>query len=327
MAADNGNRHDREKDTIPTLLLKTRSTPNDSYQEYFEAARPQSRNCQPVFVPVLEHQLHTPNLESFKQLLDRKLALENELSETSYGGLVFTSQRAVEAFAKILEERLLRGQLPWPYLADIPIYTVGPATTRALQAIRTNQPLQIFGEDTGNGEALAHFILDHYAEWYRAHSKSRPLLFLVGEQRRDIIPKTLMDSALPEPRRIRVDELVIYGTGIMESFPQDFARELEQTEGYDVRWIVVFSPTGCEAMLRALHLLDENTGKIKTGERGGGCGIRKGKRRTYIATIGPTTRDYLRKTFGFEPDVCASKPSPEGIGEVISMFMRDLDAT
>jgi uroporphyrinogen-III synthase len=144
----------------------------------------------------------------------------------------------------------------------------------------------------------------------------------VGEQRRDIIPKILMDPSLSDDRRIQVDELVVYGTGVMESFEEDFTRLLQETEARDIRWVVVFSPTGCKAMLCALNMLDSETGRVKTEERGGGCGNRKGRRKTYIATIGPTTRDYLRKTFGFEPDVCAEKPSPEGIGEGVRKFMQ-----
>ena len=147
---------------------------------------------------------------------------------------------------------------------------------------------------------------------------------VVGEQRRDIIPKTLMDPALPENKQIPVDELVVYETGVMETFEHDFGRLLQDTGNREVRWVIVFSPTGCEAMLRALNMLDPEMARVKTGERGGGCGNQKGigRRRTYIATIGPTTRDYLRKMFGFEPDVCAGKPSPEGIGEAIDTFME-----
>jgi uroporphyrinogen-III synthase len=201
------------------------------------------------------------------------------------------------------------------------VYTVGPATSRALRSIPQNPPLNIFGSETGNGEALAHYILDHYADWYSHHQVKPPLLFLVGEQRRDIIPKTLMDPNLPAHKQIIVEELVVYETGVMESFEQDFDKFLQETEGRDIRWVVVFSPTGCEAMLQALDMLDVGTGKIKNGERYGAYEIRKGRRKTYIATIGPTTREYLRKTFGFEPDVCAEKPSPEGIGEAIEKFM------
>lgn len=167
-------------------------------------------------------------------------------------------------------------------------------------------------------------MLDHYGEWYSSLSSNPALLFLVGEQRRDIIPKTLMDTSLPARRQIPVHELTVYKTGVMESFAKDFSQIFTATEEVQVRWVVVFSPTGCEAMLRQLGMLDENTGRVKSGERGGGCGVRKGRKKTYIATIGPTTRDYLRKTFGFEADVCAARPTPESLGEGISGFMQGL---
>lgn len=132
-----------------------------------------------------------------------------------------------------------------------------------------------------------------------------------------------MDPTLPAEKRVQVDELVVYGTGVMESFEQDFARLLGETEGR-MRWVVVFSPTGCEAMLRSLNLLDPRTGKVRKevaslGEKG----IGEQGHETYIATIGPTTRDYLRKEFGFESHVCAARPSPEGVEEGIREFLRN----
>ena len=159
-------------------------------------------------------------------------------------------------------------------------------------------------------------MLDHYGEWYKDHKIKPPLLFLVGEQRRDIIPKTLMDPALLEDRRIQVHELAVYGTGVMESFEQDFSKLLRETQSRTQRWVVVFSPTGCEAMLRALDMLDSKTAKVKSGDH-------LKRRDTHIATIGPTTRDFLRSQFGFDPDVCAEKPSPEGVENAIRKFLRE----
>lgn len=142
-----------------------------------------------------------------------------------------------------------------------------------------------------------------------------PLLFLVGEQRRDIIPKTLMDNQLPQDERIQVDEVVVYGTGVMESFPQDFQDCLVASRKSSMTWIVVFSPTGCDAMLKGLGILDDATGKAKAKDPA---------RTTYVATIGPTTRNYLQRTFGFEPDVCAEKPSPDGVLDGILQFVSQL---
>lgn len=194
----------------------------------------------------------------------------------------------------------------------MPIYSVGPATTRALKAIAQQPPLSIFGEHTGNGDSLSQFMLEHYGKWYEARPEKPPLLFSVGEQRRDIIPKTLMSSELPTERRIQVDELVVYGTGVMGSFVDDFSQSLSDTSASRMRWVVVFSPTGCDVMLAGLGLLDGTTGK----------GRDLHARSTFVATIGPTTRDYLIRTFGFEPDVCAAEPSPEGIRRGIVEFIE-----
>jgi Uroporphyrinogen-III synthase len=169
-------------------------------------------------------------------------------------------------------------------------------------------------------------ILEHYNGLYSPESKitKPPLLFLVGEQRRDIIPRTLMDETLPSRDRIHVDELVVYETGVMDSFETDFARAVERGRrfvsgdvegGEKVMWTVVFSPTGCDAMLRVLDL---SPGSATTS------GDVEGKRGEFVTTIGPTTRDHLRSKYGFDPHVCAEKPSPEGVGGGIEAFMERL---
>ncbi|KAK7931972.1 uroporphyrinogen-III synthase [Apiospora marii] len=295
-----GNSHQ-----TPVLLLKTKSGPTDAYEELLSAPR-DGFNFEPTFVPVLQHQFEEGGLKTVRELLqDRRI---NKGQDAAFGGLIFTSQRAVEAFGKLVEEG--QGDESWPHLQDVPFYSVGPATTRALKAIHQSPPLQIFGEHTGNGDALAHFILEHYGEWYSDRPAKPPLLFLVGEQRRDIIPKTLMNPDLAADKRIDVTETVVYGTGVMESFPKDFQEVLRQTSNRTMRWVVVFSPTGCDSMLRGLDMLG----------KGGQVGGLPRQRSTFIATIGPTTRDYLKRTFGYEPDVCAEKPSPEGVWEGITRF-------
>lgn len=175
-------------------------------------------------------------------------------------------------------------------------------------------PLQVFGSHTGNGAALAKYMLQHYAERYASRpQKLPPLLFLVGETRRDVIPKTLMDLALPAERRIPVTEMVVYGTEEMRSFPADIVRVLGETQPCPARWVVVFSPTGCDSLLCAMGVLDPDTGKVRPGARDDGG-------TTFVATIGPTTRDHLR-SFGFEPHLCAETPTPEGVRDGIVEFM------
>src|SRR5881398_1848841 len=73
----------------PVFLLKTKSSPHDGYEEYFSV----SGRYDPIFVPVLEHRFHDANLRTVRDLFISG-AVGRE-----YGGLIFTSQRAVEGFA------------------------------------------------------------------------------------------------------------------------------------------------------------------------------------------------------------------------------------
>ncbi|KAG6006106.1 hypothetical protein E4U21_007403 [Claviceps maximensis] len=301
---------------VPVLLLKTKSTPSDSYEETLSAHSFSNSSCingrlDPRFVPVLRHRFDDEGIREIQSLLlNRKISRR---ADAKYGGMIFTSQRAVEAFAQVVQDG--KGQdMEWPHLQQVPIYSVGPATTRALRAIQQQPPLQIFGEGTGNGEALAKYILEHYKKWFSDHLTLPPLVFLVGEQRRDIIPRMLMDTGLTLDRRIQVDEVVVYGTGIMESFSAQFKAVLMETSHAPERWVIVFSPTGCDSMLHVLGLLDPDSGMMDLTRRDG---------KTFVATIGPTTRAHLVNSYAFEPDVCAETPSPDGILRGIIDFSSD----
>ena len=92
---------------IPVLLLKTKSSPTDSYEEQFRAATVAAddggRSFEPYFVPVLQHRLEEAGMNTVRQLLKEQRI--GGLATSSYGGMIFTSQRAVEAFAKLVGER------------------------------------------------------------------------------------------------------------------------------------------------------------------------------------------------------------------------------
>lgn len=175
---------------------------------------------------------------------------------------------------------------------------------------------------------LSARILEDYNNTYpggEAEGKL-PLLFLMGKLHSDVIPRTLGDERLPAEKRIGIDEIVVYETGVMESFEGEFEgfikrflvdsqlQEQGTRESNDRRkkiWIVVFSPTGCDAMLRVLNTLLPTTGGDETR-----------RKRYYIASIGPTTRDHLISKYGVEPEVSAEIPSPEGVGEGIRAFLE-----
>lgn len=86
----------------PVLLLKTKSVPGDAYEELFSAP-PDGVSYEPSFVPVLKHQFGNDGMAKVRSVLQSRAISTEEGS--AYGGLIFTSQRAVEAFTKLVEER------------------------------------------------------------------------------------------------------------------------------------------------------------------------------------------------------------------------------
>lgn len=314
-------------DQIPVYLLKTKNSPTDSYEEYFEKL--ENGKYKPIFVPVLEHMFRDDALRNLRRSAERfafaagseadarRKATNNPAKR--YGGIIFTSQRAVDAFA-ITISKLHPDKIDGMFDKNMPLYVVGPATATSVKSL--GLPCPVYGAHTGNGEALADFILEwHYTlprEVTHLNGRKLPLLFLVGEQRRDTIPKTLQSEELPYHEQIQVVELVVYETGEMATFEEDYTSLIRQAKAAKVKkqWVVVFSPQGCEAMLSGLGWLDEKSGIFNSGLKE----VVGGPMKTRIATIGPTTRDYLKEELGFEPDICAEKPSPEGVGEAILDF-------
>lgn len=109
----------------PIFLLKTKSTPHDGYEEYFRD------RYEPVFVPVLEHRFHDENLKLLREYFLSEQAFLSSPSSSSpssstpgsstgrrrrrrYGGIIFTSQRAVEAFTHVVTEEVGGKQLSTP---------------------------------------------------------------------------------------------------------------------------------------------------------------------------------------------------------------------
>lgn len=395
----------KTRNHVPVLLLKTKSQPEDTYEECFlrngstadssdTAASEQSLTFEPHFVPVLEHARHTSTLVHLKNLLQT-----GELKQ-KYGGMVFTSQRAVEAWTEVVDDveaddsafqnrgstshgAAKDGSAHDPFagletLTPFPLYVVGPATERALQSlterydhavtganaktIYAHLNTSIHGAHTGNGANLASYILGHYNQFHREHwfnyfeaprlpfipllgmssenygrkrldgndprLTKKPLLFLVGEQRRDIIPKTLQEHA-EGADKIVVDEVEVYRTEIMPSFDSDLKNiieRLDQDQSDDVRAVVVFSPQGSDVMLRRIGYLDSND---RPAERAKRREWKQGKTgnespRWLLVAIGPTTRDYLRDRLGVELDVCAQKPTPDSLREGIETFLKEM---
>lgn len=94
-------------DKTPIFLLKTKSVPGDAYEEFFSSP-PDGPSFDPSFVPVLEHRFDEEGMVKVRNALESRAI--STADDAAYGGLIFTSQRAVEAFTKLVEER--RGETP-----------------------------------------------------------------------------------------------------------------------------------------------------------------------------------------------------------------------
>jgi len=171
-------------------------------------------------------------------------------------------------------------------LRGMTVYTVGPATALAITKLQFST---IVGADTGNGAALANLLVQTF---HRDESGTntptetlprQPLLFLVGDKRRDIIHKRLAAENIP------LEELTVYETSIASTFDEELDRVLEDNTDGAIEWIIFFSPSGAEIALNKLKKLPQ---KVKVG------------------TIGPTTEEYLRKEWDLIPDVVSAKPEP-----------------
>ncbi|EPY53312.1 uroporphyrinogen-III synthase Ups1 [Schizosaccharomyces cryophilus OY26] len=241
------------------LLLKTQSNPVDPYVDAFKQYQ---RNT--FFLAVLQHQ---PVNESI---------LQTRLSQllSNYCGLIVTSQRVSETLSAALKQ--LDESTQNTILSSIPVFTVGPATDDSIRRLGFQQT---FGRGCGRGEILADLI----QVWYQSTCQSKPLLFLVGEKHRDIIPRKL--------GKTRIEELVVYVTQELEQSQSQVVEIIEKHPEID--WIVVFSPTQLCSQIASLS--------------------RK------LATIGPTTGNYLQK-LGIEPNLVSSAPNPVSLASDINEY-------
>jgi uroporphyrinogen-III synthase len=170
-------------------------------------------------------------------------------------------------------------------LRGMTVYTVGPATALALTKLHFST---IVGANTGNGTALANLIVRTFQRdgMNGVHAElppQLPLLFLVGDKRRDIIPRRLAAENIP------LEELTVYESTIASTFSKELDNVWKDTTNGDIEWIVFFSPSGAEVALKKMKQLAR---KIK------------------VATIGPTTEEYLRKEWNLIPDMVSAKPEP-----------------
>lgn len=211
-------------------------------------------------IPVLEFDFVNPD--------GLREALEHP---NNYDGLIFTSPRAVDAIGEAM---------PWLPSENVlwhnkSVYAVGSGTAEALRSIGFEPD----GEESGSAETLANII--------SKRSFDRPLLFLSGDRRRDVLPTRLRSAG------IQIEELCVYEN--RSRSPVGWPTEQVPD------WVVFFSPSGFEA------IREEWEERLR--------GVR-------IAAIGPTTAEVLGSA-GVVVATVAGEPSPRALVEAL----REYDAS
>ncbi|AET40624.1 uroporphyrinogen-III synthase HEM4 Ecym_6242 [Eremothecium cymbalariae DBVPG len=245
------------------VFLKNKTIPEDKYQEQFE-----SKGFNTHFVPLIQH-THLPNqaLELFKN--------KEYLSDLKH--IIVTSQRTVECLYEEVIPSLSSDEKS--KLFNKTVYVVGPATQEFMT--RCGFKYVRGGSETGNGNLLADFIIKELLV-DKTPTNWNPLLFLVGEIRKDTITKKLTSAGL------NVQEVVTYKTQPLEDNYERFKQVIT-----DSSWVVIFSSQGTKEIVQYVK-----------------------DRRIKIASIGPSTAKYLLDS-GLEPEVVSKNPDPVSLYESI----------
>lgn len=103
---------------------------------------------------------------------------------------------------------------------ETPFYVVGHATEKVLSSCSDLPlaPSKILGAESGNGEALAHFIVSDCSN-QDPDTERPPLLYLTGDKNRETLPQILNDAGLS------CAKLQVYETGVVNNLIQ----QLEST--------------------------------------------------------------------------------------------------
>ena len=225
------------------------------------------------FVPALSHVLVN---------VDKLSSLIASGNDGRYAGIIFTSQRAVEAWTAAADSA--DGSIESSSWTTTPHYAVGPATAAALSGLpgHVRPPSYLIrGTDSGNAENLAALIVEQGTA-----SQSLPYLYLVGDKRRETISSVLFSNGL------KISELHVYTTAPAEAFDTAFKEVVQQSRGKRIEWLVFFSPSGVKLALPLAKSL--------------GLEPR-------LAAIGPTTRAYLENEARVTVDAMADKPDAEAL--------------
>ncbi|XP_036191548.1 uroporphyrinogen-III synthase isoform X9 [Myotis myotis] len=205
-----------------------------------------------------------------------------------YGGLIFTSPRAVEAVELSLEQdgksEVWKKSLRETWNAK-PVYVVGNATASLVKKLG----LEAEGESSGNAEKLAEWICSR-------EPPALPLLFPCGALKGEVLPQMLKDKGIP------MESIIVYRKiphpGIQVNLDSYYSKQ-----GIPAS-IAFFSPSGLTHSLKHVRELS-------------GSSIEQIK----FAAIGPTTARALAAQ-GLPVSCTAESPTPQALAAGIRTALQ-----
>lgn len=205
-----------------------------------------------------------------------------------YGGLIFTSPRAVEAAELSLEQdgesEVWKKSLRETWNTK-PVYVVGNATASLVKKLG----LEAEGESSGNAEKLAEWICSR-------EPPALPLLFPCGALKGEVLPQMLKDKGIP------MESIIVYRKiphpGIQVNLDSYYSKQ-----GIPAS-IAFFSPSGLTYSLKHIRELS-------------GSSIEQIK----FAAIGPTTARALAAQ-GLPVSCTAESPTPQALAAGIRTALQ-----
>lgn len=205
-----------------------------------------------------------------------------------YGGLIFTSPRAVEAVELCLEKdnktEVWKHSLREKWNAKS-VYVVGNATASLVNKIG----LDTEGANSGNAEKLAEYICSR-------ESPALPLLFPCGTVKGEILPKMLKDRGIP------MESITVYQKiphpGIQVNLNSYYSKQGVPAS------ITFFSPSGLMYSLKHIQELSgDSIDRIK------------------FAAIGPSTARALTAQ-GLRVSCMAESPTPLALAKGLQVALQ-----
>ncbi|XP_069467601.1 uroporphyrinogen-III synthase isoform X2 [Ambystoma mexicanum] len=260
---------------MKVLLLKDPKDNETGSDPYIEELK--SHGLEATLIPVLSFEF--VSLQSFFAKLSHP---------EHYGGLIFTSPRAVEAVKLCLAEN--DKKKAWIQLKETwnskPVYVVGKATAVLVAALG----LVPQGEGSGNAERLAEHIC------LKESPESSPLLFPCGSIKREVLPKIL------RAKNISLECVTVYQTGQHPNIQESLEKYFSQV-GIP-KSITFFSPSGVKICLGHIQALTgDHINLIK------------------FAAIGPATAEAMAAE-GIPVSCTAKCPTPQDLARGVAKALQ-----